>query len=117
MLDRRKLPRRRATLAPTGATTRKAFVEELRQRGVTPHIAPEHLGTAQRHRCADTHHPGYAKSLRFRKRIEECFGWIKTVGGGRKLRYIGQAKNQLWATFTAIGFNLVRMSNLEAQAT
>ena len=48
--------------------------------------------------------------------LEECFGWIKTTGGGRKLRYIGKAKNQLWATLTAVTFNLVRMTNLEAQA-
>ncbi|MCC7090137.1 MAG: IS5 family transposase [Dehalococcoidia bacterium] len=117
MLDRRKLPRRRATLAADRGYDTKAFVEELRQRGVTPHIARNTSGRRSAIDARTTHHPGYAKSLRFRKRIEECFGWIKTVGGGRKLRYIGQAKNQLWATFTAIGFNLVRMSNLEAQAT
>jgi IS5 family transposase len=51
-----------------------------------------------------------------RKRVEECFGWMKTVGGGRKLRYLGVAKNQLWATFTAAAYNLVRMANLQTQA-
>lgn len=47
-----------------------------------------------------------------RKRVEEIFGWVKTVGGGRKLRYIGTKKNQLWATMTAATYNLVRMVNL-----
>lgn len=115
MLDRRRLARKRVTLAADRGYDTKAFVEELRQREVTPHIA---RNTSRRRSAIDartTRHPGYARSLRTRKRIEECFGWIKTVGGGRKLRYIGRAKNQLWATFTAIGFNLVRMTNIEAQ--
>lgn len=58
----------------------------------------------------------YALSQRLRKRIEECFGWIKTTGCGRKLRYIGKAKNQLWATLTAVALNLVRMAIIEAQS-
>lgn len=40
---------------------------------------------------------------------------MKTVGGGRKLRYIGLAKNQLWATFTAVAYNLVRMAKLQPE--
>jgi transposase len=116
MLDRRRLPRKRVTLAADKAYDTRAFVEELRQREVTPHVAQN---TSRRRSAIDgrtTRHPGYGLSQRVRKRIEECFGWIKTVGGGRKLRYIGRAKNQLWATFTAVAFNLVRMANLEAQA-
>ena len=62
-----------------------------------------------------THHPGYAISQWLRKRIEECFGWIKKVGTGRKLRSIGKAKNQLWGTLTAVALNLVRMVKIEAQ--
>jgi transposase len=116
MLDRRRLPRKRVTLAADKGYDTRAFVEELRQREVTPHVAQN---TSRRRSAIDgrtTRHPGYGLSQRVRKRIEECFGWIKTVGGGRKLRYIGRAKNQLWATFTAVAFNLVRMANLEAQA-
>ena len=60
-------------------------------------------------------HEGYGMSLRVRKRIEECFGWIKTTGAGRKLRYVGLARNQLWATLTAVALNLVRMANIKAQ--
>jgi hypothetical protein len=55
---------------------------------------------------------GYALSQRMRKRIEEIFGWWKTVGGGRRLRFIGRRRNQLWVEMTGAAFNLVRMSNL-----
>jgi transposase len=116
MLDRRRLPRKRVTLAADKGYDTNAFVEELRQREVTPHVAQN---TARRRSAIDgrtTRHPGYALSQRVRKRIEECFGWIKTTGAGRKLRYIGKAKNQLWATLTAVALNLVRMANIEAQA-
>ncbi|MFH1483946.1 MAG: transposase [Chloroflexota bacterium] len=51
-------------------------------------------------------------SQRVRKRVEEIFGWMKTVGGGRKLRYKGVARNQLWAELTAAAYNLVRMARL-----
>jgi len=59
-----------------------------------------------------TRHAGYLVSQRIRKRVEEIFGWIKTVGGGRKLRYTGVARNQLWAEFVAAAYNLVRMARL-----
>jgi len=47
-----------------------------------------------------------------RKRIEEVFGWLKTVGGGRKLRYRGVARNGLWADMALAAYNLVRMAKL-----
>lgn len=115
MLDRRRLPRKRVTLAADKGYDTRAFVEELRQREVTPHVTQN---TSNRRSAIDvrtTRHPGYALSQRVRKRIEECFGWIKTVGAGRKLRYIGKAKNQLWATLTAVALNLVRMANIEGR--
>jgi transposase len=116
MLDRRRLPRKRATLAGDKGYDTRAFVEELRRREVTPHVTQN---TSNRKSAIDgrtTRHPGYVRSQRVRKRIEECFGWLKTTGGGRKLRYVGRAKNQLWATFTAVAYNLVRMANLSADA-
>jgi len=51
-------------------------------------------------------------SQRKRKRVEEIFGWTKTVGGGRKLRHKGVERNHLWAQMTAATYNLVRMSKL-----
>jgi hypothetical protein len=49
--------------------------------------------------------------------VEEIFGWAKTVGGGRKLRYLGLERNRLWTEMTAAAYNLVRMSNLAAVPT
>lgn len=88
------------------------FVAECREMHVTPHVAQN---TSGRHSAIDgrtTRHPGYAVSQRVRKRVEEIFGWVKTVGGGRKVRYIGVARNQLWAELTAAAYNLVRMAKL-----
>jgi hypothetical protein len=112
LLDRRLTPRKRVTLGADKGYDTRNFVEELRKREVTPHVTQN---TSRRSSAIDrrtTKHPGYALSQRLRKRIEECFGWIKTVGGGRKLRYIGLDKIQLWASFTATAFNLVRMANI-----
>lgn len=115
MLDRRKGARKRVTLGADKGYDTRAFVEALREREVTPHVAQH---TNRRRSAIDgrtTQHEGYRLSQRVRKRVEEIFGWVKTVGGGRKLRYIGTARNQLWATLTATAYNLVRMANLSAQ--
>lgn len=53
-------------------------------------------------------------SQQIRKHIEEIFGWIKTIAGGRKLRYKGVARNQLWMEITTAAYNLVRMAKLMA---
>ena len=83
---------------------------------MTPHVA-QHV---RRRRSAidgrTTRHPGYAVSQRLRKRVEEVFGWEKTVGGLRKLRYLGRARNALCVTLTAAAYNLLRMAKLEAVA-
>lgn len=80
---------------------------------VTPHVA-------QKQRSAidgrTTRHAGYAQSQRVRKRVEEIFGWMKTVGGGRKLRYKGVARNGLWMTMAATAYNLVRMARIALEA-
>ena len=64
-----------------------------------------------------TRHDGYTVSQRIRKRVEEPFGWIKTVGAGRKLRYIGQAPNQVFFKMEAAVYNLIRICTLDAAAT
>ena len=115
MLDRRRGPRKRVTLGADKGYDTRAFVEALREREVTPHVAQH---TNRRRSAVDgrtTQHEGYRLSQRVRKRVEEVFGWMKTVGGGRKLRYIGTSKNQLWAPLTATAYNLVRMANLSPQ--
>lgn len=116
MLDRRSLPSQRVTLAADKGYDVGWFVEQLRAREVTPHVAQH---TSNRRSAIDgrtTRHPGYALSQRVRKRIEEVFGWLKTVGGGRKLRYRGVRRNQFWGSLAAAAYNLVRMANLEVQS-
>lgn len=85
------------------------FVTACREMNVTPHVARRRWSIVDKR---TTRHAGYQVSQRVRKRIEEIFGWIKTVAGGRKLRYKGIARNQLWAEFTAAAYNLVRMAKL-----
>ena len=85
------------------------FVRECRDLEVTPHVARKQYSAID---GRTTRHSGYRVSQRIRKRVEEIFGWMKTVAGGRKLRYCGVARNQLWAEVTLAGYNLVRMAKL-----
>ena len=88
-----------------------AFVASVRALGITPHVAQK------THSAIDgrtTRHPGYAISQRKRKLIEQVFGWMKTVGGLRKLRHRGGELVDWIMTFTAAIYNLVRMNNLLA---
>jgi len=103
----------RATLGADRGYDTRDFVARLRARGVTPHVARNTSGRRSAIDGRTTRHPGYARSQRRRKRVEEVFGWMKTVGGGRKLRYAGLARNRLWLEFTAAAYNLVRMARLE----
>jgi transposase len=89
------------------------FVQGLRNEGVTPHIAQNI--TTRRGSNIDartTRHVGYALSQRCRKKVEEIFGWGKTVGGLRKTRHRGTARTGWWALIMATAYNLVRMSRL-----
>jgi len=90
----------------------EAFVAKCREMRVTPHVAQNTKGRSSAIDGRTTRHPGYAISQRVRKRVEEIFGWTKTVGGGRKLRYIGVARNQMWADLALAAYNLVRMAKL-----
>lgn len=88
------------------------FVEELRTLNVVPHVA---RNTSRRRSSIDgrtTRHPGYAASQRIRKRIEEAFGWIKTVAGMRKTKLRGLDKVDWAFAFTAAAYNLVRLPKL-----
>ena len=89
------------------------FVSELRQRQVTPHVAQNQSGRRSAIDGRTTSWGGYKISQRLRKRVEEIFGWAKTVGGGRKLRYVGLKPNQLWAGLTAAAYNLVRLVRIQ----
>lgn len=90
------------------------FVEELRTLNVRPHVAQN---TSRQRSAIDrrtTRHPGFAASLRIRKRIKEAFGWIKTVAGMRKTKLRGLDKVDWAFFFTAAAYNLVRLPKLPA---
>ncbi len=89
------------------------FIAACRERGVTPHIAQTR--DTRRRSAVDgrtTRHPGYAVSQRIRKRVEEIFGWAKTVACFRKTRFRGRARTQLAAHLIAAAYNLLRISRL-----
>src|SRR5256712_68160 len=88
------------------------FVEDLRDLNVTPHVAQndKHRRSAIDKRT--TRHPGYLISQKKRKRVEEIFGWLKTVGGLRKLRHRGLDRVEWMFTFGVAAYNLVRIRNL-----
>jgi hypothetical protein len=89
------------------------FVKECRHMGVVPHVAQNEKrrgGSAIDGRT--TRHPGYAISQRKRKRIEECFGWLKTIALMRKVRHRGVGRVDWIFTFACAAYNLVRMRNL-----
>ena len=84
-------------------------VKDMRDRGVTPHVA------RRVHSAIDgrtTRHRGYEASQKVRKRVESIFGWMKTVGGFRHTRYRGAERTGLAGYLVAAAYNLVRMANL-----
>jgi IS5 family transposase len=100
--------------ADKGYDTRD-FVAGCRERNVTPHVAQNR--SAKRRSAIDgrtTSERGYAISQRVRKRVEEIFGWMKTVGGFRKTRYRGVRRTQFAGYLVGCAYNLMRMSRLLA---
>jgi hypothetical protein len=80
---------------------------------VTPHVAQnEHQHRSSAIDARTTRHQGYAVSQRKRKRVEEIFGWIKTVAGLRKTKHRGRKRVGWMFTFAAAAYNLVRLRNL-----
>lgn len=55
--------------------------------------------------------------MRIRKRVEEPFGWMKTISGGHTLRYIGRQRNRVWFKFDAAVYNLIRITALDIRPT
>jgi transposase len=101
-----------ATLGADKNYDTRQCVAELRQLGVTPHVAQN---TSHRRSAIDgrtTRHPGYVTSQRVRKRVEEIFGWMKTVGGFRQTRYRGLDRTGLAGYLVATAYNLVRLVKL-----
>ena len=102
-----------ATLGADKGYDTRDFVAQLRSRGVTPHVAQNDTRRRSAVDRRTTRHVGYGQSLRRRKLVEQVYGWVKTVGGGRKLRFVGLERNRHWLEFTAAAYNLVRLAKLE----
>jgi transposase len=115
MLGELPLTTRRVTVAGDKNFDMPAWVKAVRQMGITPHVAQH---TTRRRSAIDartTRHPGYALSQRCRKKVEQPFGWMKTVGLLRKLRHRGGRKVDWIVSFTAAAYNLVRWRTLTAR--
>jgi transposase len=110
--------KRRITVAADKNYDTNGFVKAMRELRVTPHVTQNHKkkgGSTIDGRT--TRHSGYATSQKFRKRIEEVFGWLKTVGLFRKTRYRGVRKIDWHFTLAVTAYNLVRMRNLGVGVT
>ncbi|MDP2621445.1 MAG: IS5 family transposase [Hyphomicrobiales bacterium] len=103
---------RRITLGGDKGFDAEDFVNELRSMGITPHVAQHTNGRRSAIDGRTTRHGGYAVSQRIRKRIEEAFGWIKTVAGQNKTRFRGVVRVGFAFTFAAAAYNLVRLPKL-----
>jgi transposase len=103
----------RVTLGADKGYDQREFVRALREHRVTPHVAQKVYSAID---DRTTRHPGYALSQRKRKRVEEIFGWLKTVATLRKTRHRGADRIGWMFTFAAAAYNLVRMRNLAVAA-
>jgi transposase len=114
MLDRRRQARQAMrTLGADKGYFNRGFIEKLRSRHIAPHISRIDGRSATGLDGRTTRHESYAISQRKRKRIEEIFGWMKTVGGLRKSRFFGIAKTQLAAYLVGAAYNLLRMARMQ----
>ena len=100
------------TVGGDKAYHQKPFIEGCRQRGVSPHVALREKTKFAGLDSRTTNRSGYRVSLRIRKRVEEIFGWMKTIGGLRRTRYRGIERTQAWAHMVAATYNLLRLTRL-----
>jgi transposase len=104
--------RQRITVAGDKAYDTRDLVANLRAMDATPHVAQSTTGRRSAIDARTTRHPGYAISQQKRKLVEQGFGWMKTIGGLRKLRHRGGPLVTWVFTFTAAAYNIVRMRRL-----
>lgn len=108
--------RARVTLGADKGYDVASFIRGCRELGVTPHVAQ--TSDVRRRSAIDgrtARRPGYAISQRARKRIEEIFGWMKTIGGFRRTRHRGRARTQLSGYIVGAAYNLLRIARLQAE--
>jgi transposase len=104
------------TLGADKAYDAEDFVNELRSMKVTPHVAQNLSGRSSTIDGRTTRHAGYSVSQRMRKRIEEAFGWVKTIAGQEKTKYRGRERVGWAFTFAVAAYNLIRLPKLMATA-
>ena len=104
-----------ATVGADKGYDTKDFVATLRESGVTPHVAQNTTNRRSAIDARTTRHAGYAVSQRVRKRVEEIFGWLKTVALFRKTRHRGVRRIGWQFTLAAALYNLVRIRNVLAE--
>lgn len=107
---------KRVTVGTDKAYDTHDFVEQTRAMNATPHVTQNTKGRTSAIDGRTTHYEGYAVSLRCRPRIEEIFGWLKTVGGQRKTRYRGEELVGWMFDLSLAAYNLVRMRKLVPDA-
>ena len=118
MLDRRAGRGGRLTLGADKAYDVRAFVDDLRARNATPHVARnDHPTKTGKRRTSAidgrvTRHPGYGVSQCIRKRIEEGFGWTKTIAGQCKTKFRGLERVGWAFTLAVVAYNLIRLKKL-----
>ena len=115
MIEPRADRPRAITLGADKAYDAEDFVNELRSMTVTPHVAQNTSGRSSAIDARTTRHGGYAVSQRVRKRIEEAFGWIKTVARQEKTKFRGRGRVGWAFAFAAAAYNLVRLPKLIAE--
>jgi transposase len=118
MLSELKPTKVRRTLGADKAYDTKEFVARLREMNVTPHVSQNNTGNRTSAIDGRTvNESGYQQSQKKRKKVEQVWGWLKTVGGLRKTRHKGIPRNNWILTICTSAYNLVRIRNLQAQAT
>ena len=114
MIEPRAERPRAITLGADKAYDTEDFINELPSMKVTPHVAQNTSGRSSAIDGRTTRHGGYAASQRIRKRIEEAFGWIKTIACQQKTKFRGRDRVGWAFTFAAAAYNLVRLPKLMA---
>jgi transposase len=104
--------RHRITVGCDKAYDTADFVADMRNLDATPHVTQNDAGRRSAIDGRTTRHAGYQVSLLVRKRIEEAFGWVKTIGGQRKTRYRGTPRVGWMFTLAAAAYNLIRLPKL-----
>jgi len=112
MIEPRADRPRPVTLGADKAYDAEDFINELRSMSATPHVAQNANGRASAIDGRTTRHAGYAASQRIRKRIEEAFGWIKTVAGQERTKFRGRERVGWAFAFAAAAYNLTRLPKL-----